>query len=60
MGRTDGHQWGDLVAAYGEVFMATVTHEHLPRTHDHLQAPGHTSSSATRAWYPVKRFQETH
>ena len=25
MGRTDGHQWGDSVAAYGEVFMATVT-----------------------------------
>ena len=25
MGRNGGHQWGDSMAAYGEVFMATVS-----------------------------------
>jgi hypothetical protein len=36
MGRNGGHQWGDSVAAYGEVFMATVS-RHRARTFDGTQ-----------------------
>ena len=37
-----------------------LAHEHLRRTHDHLQARGHTPSFATGTKFPVKRFRETH
>jgi hypothetical protein len=40
MGRTDCHQWGDSVAAYGEVFMATVTSVRVTASPD-LERDGH-------------------